>query len=85
MLCGIPGKHSIKPDDPKSGKKKTQVLAYMWILAYVSLYTCLYVNKCVDIIYNLERRQSVYYKEMKKNRVQKKWLTSIERHKVFFF
>lgn len=22
MLCGIPGKHSIKPDDPNSGKKK---------------------------------------------------------------
>lgn len=73
MFCGIPGKHSIKPGDPNSEKKlKIQVLVYMWILAYVPLYTCLYVNKCVDIIYNLERRQSVYYKEMKKNRVQRK-------------
>lgn len=74
MSYGIPGKHSIKPGDPNSERKKIKYSGSCLYLdaSYVSLYTCIYLNKCVDIIYNLERRQSMYCKELKKNRVQGK-------------
>lgn len=38
MLCGIPGKHSIKPDDPKLGKKDSGSCLYVDTSLCVSIY-----------------------------------------------